>query len=44
MDTLTRTNSDINEDTIASFIDSLQVSDAVKAELHAFRPDTYLGF
>ncbi len=41
---LTRTNSDINEDTIASFIDSLQVSDAVKAELHAFRPDTYLGF
>lgn len=41
---LTRTNSDINEHTISEFIDSLQVSDAVKAELHAFRPDTYLGF
>ena len=41
---LTRTNSDITEATISAFIDSLEVSDKVKAELHAFRPDTYLGF
>lgn len=41
---LTRTNSEITEATISAFIDSLNVSDKVKAELHAFRPDTYLGF
>lgn len=28
---------------IAAFIDSLEVDDAVKAELHALRPETYLG-
>lgn len=41
---LTRTNSDITEATISSFIDTLEVSDRVKSELHTFRPDTYLGF
>lgn len=41
---LTRTNAAIDEGTISSFIDSLEVSDAVKKELHAFTPATYLGF
>lgn len=41
---LTRTNNEITEATISAFIDSLNVSDKVKNELHTFRPDTYLGF
>ena len=40
---LTRTNEGITADTIARFIDTLEVSDAVKAELHAITPSTYTG-
>lgn len=40
---LTRTNSKINAESIASFIDTLNVSDAVKAELRAITPQTYTG-
>ena len=40
---LTRTNSKINEASLADFVDGLNVSDAVKAELKALRPETYLG-
>ncbi len=41
---LTRTNSAITAESISEFIDTLQVSDAVKAELHALSPATYTGF
>lgn len=41
---LTRTNTAITEQSIAEFIDTLAVSDAVKAELHAITPMTYTGF
>jgi len=41
---LTRTGAAIDEATIRSFIDSLDVSKAVKDELHALRPDNYTGF
>lgn len=41
---LTRTNSEITEQSIVEFIDSLNVSDEVKSELHAFSPSTYSGF
>lgn len=41
---LTRVNSEINEATISAFIDTLEVSESVKEELHAFTPSTYLGF
>ena len=40
---LTRTNEGITADTIASFIDTLDVSEAVKAELRAITPSTYTG-
>ena len=40
---LTRTNEGINASTIARFIDTLDVSDAVKAELRAITPSTYTG-
>ena len=40
---LTRTNEGINASTIASFIDSLDVSPAVKEELRAITPSTYTG-
>lgn len=40
---LTRTNTAITADTIAGFIDTLDVSDAVKAELRALTPSTYTG-
>ena len=40
---LTRTNAGITPDTIAAFIDSLDVADTVKAELRAITPDTYTG-
>jgi adenylosuccinate lyase len=40
---LTRTNSRITEDTLASFIDGLDVNDAVRKELRALRPETYTG-
>lgn len=40
---LTRVNTGMNAETIAAFIDTLAVSDAVKAELHALSPDNYTG-
>ncbi len=40
---LTRTNEGINATTIAHFIDTLDVSDAVKEELRAITPSTYTG-
>ena len=40
---LTRTNEGITAATIANFIDTLEVSDAVKEELRAITPATYTG-
>jgi len=40
---LTRTNEKITENTIRQFIDELNVSDAVKAELRAITPFSYTG-
>lgn len=40
---LTRTNSAINQESIQAFIQTLQVNDAVKAELMAITPSNYLG-
>ena len=40
---LTRTNNGINEESIAAFIDQLEVSDEIKAELHRIRPENYTG-
>ena len=40
---LTRTNSGITEDSIRDFIDTLNVSDAVKVELKAVTPHNYTG-
>ena len=40
---LARTNEKMTAETIAQFIDTLEVSDAVKAELHAITPATYTG-
>ena len=40
---LTRTNEGITATTIAQFIDTLDVSEAVKAELRAITPATYTG-
>lgn len=40
---LTRTHSAITEEKISDFIDTLQVSDAVKAELHRITPHNYTG-
>ncbi|SHF29741.1 adenylosuccinate lyase [Flavobacterium fontis] len=40
---LTRTNSAINQESIQAFIQTLQVNDAVKAELLAITPSNYLG-
>ncbi len=40
---LTRTNSKVTAESIAEFIDTLEVSDAVKAELHLLSPATYTG-
>ena len=41
---LTRVNTAITEQSISEFIDTLNVSDAVKAELHALSPFTYTGY
>lgn len=41
---LTRTNTEINEQSISSFIDTLNVSDEVKEELHRLSPQAYTGF
>lgn len=40
---LTRTNEAITADSIARFIDTLDVTDAVRAELRALSPATYTG-
>ena len=40
---LTRTNEKMTAETIAAFIDTLEVSDDVKAELRAITPATYTG-
>lgn len=41
---LTRTNSEVNAESIAAFIDTLKVSDAVKAELKQITPHNYTGY
>ena len=41
---LTRTNTAVTAESISEFIDSLEVSDAIKAELHRLSPATYTGF
>lgn len=41
---LTRTNGKVDAESIASFIDTLKVSDAVKEELKAITPHNYTGF
>lgn len=41
---LTRTNSKVTAESISEFIDTLEVSDEVKKELHALSPHTYTGF
>ena len=40
---LTRVNTGMNETTISEFIESLTVSESVKAELHALAPFNYTG-
>lgn len=40
---LTRTNEKINQKSIANFIDSLDVSDAIKSELKVITPANYTG-
>lgn len=40
---LTRVNTGMNADTISAFIDTLNVSEDVKAELHALAPSNYTG-
>ena len=40
---LTRVNTGMNEETIYNFIETLNVSDSVKAELHALSPANYTG-
>lgn len=41
---LTRTNSKVTAESIDEFIDTLDVSDEVKAELHRLSPRTYIGY
>ena len=41
---LTRTNSVVTAQSIAEFIDTLEVSDEVRRELHALSPSTYTGY
>ena len=40
---LTRTNEKINQTSIANFIETLEVSDAIKSELKAITPSNYTG-
>jgi adenylosuccinate lyase len=40
---LTRTNTKVNAQTIASFVDGLQVSDTIKEELKKITPSNYTG-
>lgn len=41
---LTRTNTHVDETAIAAFIDSLEVSDEVRQELHRLSPSSYTGY
>ena len=41
---LTRVNSTVTAESIAAFIDTLNVSDEVKAELHRLSPHSYTGY
>ena len=41
---LTRVNTGVTAESISAFIDTLDVSDAVKAELHRLSPSTYTGY
>lgn len=41
---LTRVNTGVTRESISDFIDTLDVSDAVRAELHALSPQTYTGY
>ena len=41
---LTRTNTEVTAESIAAFIDTLEVSDSVKEELHRLSPSTYVGY
>lgn len=41
---LTRVNTGVTAESIASFIDSLEVSDDVRAALHRLTPHTYTGY
>ena len=41
---LTRTNSTVNAQSISDFIDTLNVSDKVKAELKSITPHNYTGY
>lgn len=41
---LTRTNAEVTSQSISEFIDTLNVSDKVKKELHALTPLNYTGF
>lgn len=41
---LTRVNSTVTAESIAAFIETLDVSDEVKAELHRLSPSTYVGY
>ena len=40
---LTRTNAKINQKLISDFIDTLEISDAIKAELKVITPSNYTG-
>jgi adenylosuccinate lyase len=40
---LTRVNTTVTAESIAEFIDTLEVSDAVRQELHQLSPSTYTG-
>jgi len=40
---LTRTNEKINQNSIANFIDTLEVSSEIKEELKAITPANYTG-
>jgi adenylosuccinate lyase len=40
---LTRTNSHIDQNSMATFIDTLEVSNAIKKELKAISPSNYTG-
>lgn len=41
---LTRTNTAVTAETIAQFIDTLEVDDKVRAELHSLSPSSYTGY